>query len=381
MALNVKKIKKGEPLYGKILKYCTRCCMPDTAHGIYFNEKGVCSGCISHDQKRKIDWLAREKKLKKLLKHYKSISKGKYDCVVGVSGGKDSTWQMHILVKVYKMKPLVITASQGSEWTTEVGKYNLRNLLEKFKVDHVIFTPSQDLVNRCSRQSLFKLGDTCWHCHAGVGAFVVKMAVAYKIPLIVWGESGAEYGTYGATLLKPLVFDAEYFHRVSIKIPIKDMVSDNLPLKDLCPFHQPLFTEMKKAGIKGIFLGDYINWDTEKQVKLIKKEYNWKEANVEGTYKRYKSIDCIMEGMHSFTRYLKRGYGRATDHVSDDIRHGRLSRMEGFELIKKYDPSRPKNMDNWLKITNLTEDEMFDALVALRKGTAKKLPHPQDMIK
>jgi len=348
--------------------------MPETSEGINFDRKGVCRACRSAEEKMQIDWEKREKELRKILEYYKNISMDNYDCIVPISGGKDSTFQLHILTKIYNMKPLAVTFSHN--WYSETGKYNLQNALEKFNVDHIMFTPNRKLVNKLAKKSLYKIGDVCWHCHAGIPAFVLQIAVKFNIPLIAWGESAAEFGSKASYKEEPIEFDENYYLKVSSIVNPEEMVDEDIGIttKDLCPFKIPLKQELDKIGVRGIHLGDYIFWNTEKQVEFIKKTYGWKENDVEGTYKRYKSVECIMPGVHDYAKFIKRGFGRATDHASIDVRAGRLTREEGFELIKKIDPKRPEILDYYLKTTRLTEEEFKKVLKAQRKGKAKELP-------
>lgn len=361
--------KASEPF--RQLKYCIRCCMPETSEGIKFDERGICSGCNSSEQKMHINWEERGSKLQEKLEYYKSIAGDNYHCIVPISGGKDSTFQLHVLAKVFNMRVLAVTFNHN--WYTEVGKYNLQNSLEVFDVDHIMYTPKRSLVNRLAKQSLYAIGDSCWHCHAGVGAFTLQVAIRFGIKFIVWGESAAEAGTK-ATYYEPVKYDEEYFKKISSKVDIDSIVNDNIKRCELLMFTFPKAEEMKAAGIEGIHLGDYIFWDEERQVEFIKREYHWREDIVEGTYKRYKSVECKMIGVHDYFKYIKRGFGRATDHATRDVRAGILSREEGFELIKEHDSKRPGALDYYMEITGLSEEEIVRVLKSLRVGTAEKLP-------
>lgn len=335
--------------------------MPETSEGLTFNKKGICSICKSVEQKEKIDWKAREKELRRILNKYKSQSGDNYDCIVPISGGKDSCFQLHIIKKVYGLKPLAVTFSHN--WFSKTGKYNLTNILEKLNIDHIMFTPNRELVNKLAKQSIYKIGDACWLCHTGVGAFVLQIAVKFNIPLIVWGESIAECGR--ANYSKPVKFDRDYFTRASAKLLPEEMLNEEITMKDIHPLKLPSLEEIEKVGVVGIHLGDYIFWDTEKQVEFIKKEYDWHEwgeGEMDGTYKKYKSVECIMHGIHDYTKFLKRGFGRATDHASADVREGKITREEGFELIKKYDSQVPKSFKKFLKISGLSEKEFSKAM-------------------
>ncbi|MFQ5902187.1 MAG: N-acetyl sugar amidotransferase [Candidatus Binatia bacterium] len=360
----------GKPVYPQ-LQYCVRCCMPETNEGIKFDDMGICQACQSQEQKIHINWVERERELRKILDYYKDRSGNNYDCIVPISGGKDSSFQLHVIVKIYAMKPLAVTFSHN--WYTDTGKYNLWTILEKLNVDHVMFTPNRSLVNKLAKRSLYAIGDSCWHCHAGVGAFPLQVAVKFNIPLIVWGESVAE-SSGRASYYEPVKYNADYFLRVSAKVSPDQMADGELTAKDIYPFQNPTLEELEKVGVTGIHLGDYLFWDDERQVEFLRREYSWREDQVEGTYKRYKSVECIMPGVHDYTKFLKRGFGRATDHASQDVRAGLLSREEGFELAKKYDVKRPGVLDYYLKITGLAEEEFEKIVKSHREGKAKELP-------
>lgn len=355
------------------LRYCVRCCMPETSEGIVFDEMGICRGCQSSEHKMHINWAEREKELRRILEHYKSKSGNNYDCIIPISGGKDSTFQLHVLTKVYGVKPLALTFSHN--WYSETGKYNLWNTLEKMNVDHIMFTPNRALVNKLAKKSLSAIGDSCWHCHAGIPAFTLQIATKFNMPLIVWGESAAEFGSK-ASYKENIKFDEAYYLKVSSKVNPEEMLDKEIgiTMRDLCPFQIPSKEELERVGVTGIHLGDYIFWDTERQVEFIKKTYGWKESDVEGTYKKYKSVECIMAGVHDYSKFIKRGFGRATDHATIDIRTGLLTREEGFELIKQIDPVRPDALDYYLEITGMTEEEFEQVLKAQRKGKARELP-------
>jgi len=376
------------------LQYCARCCVPETQKGIQFDEMGICQACQSSEQKIHINWVEREKKLRDILEEAKSKAGNNYDCIVPISGGKDSTFQLHVLTRVYDMKPLAVTFSHN--WWSETGWYNLQNALETFNVDHIIFTPNRGLINRLAKRSIEGIGDTSWHDHAGVGAFPLQVAVRWNIPLLVWGESIAE-SSGRATYDDPVHrYDREYFLKQSAILSPEQMVNDDISARDLFPFTVPSQEEIEKVGIWGIHLGDYIFWDDERQVEFLHKTYGWRETEIENTYKHYKSAEDIMSGMHDFTCYLKRGYGRATMQASVDVRNGLLTREEGFILARKHDPERPEALDYYLKITDSTEEEFYKTMESRRvpkmrgidipvvsknhKNEERILPFPEQLI-
>lgn len=353
----------GKPLFPN-MQYCLRCCMPASNEGMHFDEMGICRACYSSEQKMHIDWVEREKQLRAILDKHKARNED-YDCIVPISGGKDSTFQLHVITKVYGLRALAVTFSHN--WFTPTGKYNLENALEKFNVDHIIFTPNRSLVNRLARESLVKIGDACWHCHSGVGAFSMQIAVKFNISLLIWGESAADL-TGRTSFFDPVIkFDRDYFTKMSAKVTPEAMVGDKISAREVSPWRLPSLEEIERVGVEGIHLGDYIFWDDERQMEFVRDVYDWREDDVEGTYKGYKSVECVMAGVHDYTKFLKRGFGRGTDHAAVDVRAGLMTREEAFELAKMHDSERPDALDYYLKITGYTEEE-FEAVMATHRA-------------
>lgn len=348
------------------MEYCVRCGMPSSEEEHALDEIGICVTCQSQEQKMHMNWRDREKMLEDILAQYKG--KGDYDCIIAISGGKDSAWQMHVIKNVYGLKPLAVTFNQN--WHSKVGRRNLEWCLETFDVDHVMFTPSRSLVNRCARRSLEAIGDACWHCHMGVGAFPWQTAVRYNIPLMIFGESVAENSCKGSyeSLLE---FNEDYFVKVSAKVPTDEFACDYIPLRDLAPFKLPSYQEIKDTGVIALHLGNYMFWDGEKQTEILRDRYGWQEDDVEGTYKRYKSVECIMPGVHDFTKFLKRGYGRGTDFSAQDRRAGIMTRKEQNEIVREYDAKEPDVLDYYLEITGYSKEEFYSIMDEQREKVGR----------
>lgn len=145
---------------------------------------------------------------------------------------------------------------------------------------------------------------------------------------------------------------------------------DNTEVKreHLAPFYYPSDDEIESVGVRGIFLGNYVQWDAREQTKLMIEKFGFETAVVrERTHHLYDKLDDIhANGTHDYLKYLKFGYGRATDDVSNDIRGGRLTREEGIEIIKKYDHVRPSDLDIWLRFVGMKEEEFHQAIEHLR---------------
>ena len=157
------------------------------------------------------------------------------------------------------------------------------------------------------------------------------------------------------------------------------MLCSDISQKDLAPFKSPRKDEIESVGLKRIFLGDFIFWDAERQTEFVRDYLDWREDEVEGTYKRYKSVECFMPGVHDYAKYIKRGFGRNTDFSVQDVRAGLMTVDEASKIQKDRDPIRPKILDYYLDITGITEDEFGKTLEGHRDKNAKKLPKTKEM--
>jgi N-acetyl sugar amidotransferase len=352
----------GSGLYERKLRYCTRCCLPETMEGITFDEFGICVPCRSSEEKMHIDWAARRRDLEQILASFRSDNY--YDCMLPMSGGKDSMYQGHLLTKVLDVHPLAVT--HGQNWLSLVGRYNLENCLQQFDLDHLVFNMNRGAINDVARKSLAAIGDACWHCHIGAGTFPVQTALAWNIGLMCFGESIAEAdgrGSYHARKEASLFYNLE----ISAKIAAEQMAAPGAA-RGLSPWMYPSADRLRDSAIRYLHLGDYFFWDEERQVEFVKRNYEWMEATVENAYKGFKSVECVMAGVHDYANFIKRGIGRSTVQASTDVRRGLLTREEGFQLAKQFDTQRPHALDFYLQLTGLTEQEFEDTL---RRARAK----------
>ena len=360
-----KKFKKNKLLYEDKLQYCTRCCLPETMEGITFDELGVCTPCRSSEEKMHINWNDKQLDLIKIFNNFKNDLY--YDCILPISGGKDSTFQAFVLDKVYKINPLSVT--HGTNWMSLTGRYNLENCINKFNLDHLFFLPNRNIVNKVAKKSPELIGDACWHCHIGSQTFPMQTAVKWKIPLMVYGESIAERDSRGSykNILKP---EEKYYYGLNISAKIEPVkyIDKDIKYSEIQMWNYPSKQEMTESNIIYLHLGDYIFWDEQKQTEFIINQFDWKINNrVENTYKGYKSNECIMAGVHDYLNFIKRGVGRATLHASDDVRRGLIKRDQAVNLIREYDPQRPHALDYFLKITNLKEKTLENKIISSRK--------------
>lgn len=346
------------------LQRCSNCCVVETQDGIRFDENGVCNVCKEIKiKKEEIDWQERDRMLRKLLEKYRG--QVQYDCIVPFSGGKDSTYTLLKLVRDYRLKPLVVNFDHGF-YRPNMLENNIRTF-KQLGVDVVRFTPSQRIIKKLMLESLKRKGDFCWHCHTGVYAYPMQIAVKFKIPLVLWGQPNAEYGSYGYTYHEIEEVTEETFNRyINLGITAEDMLGmldNSVEMRDLEPFRYPTLDELRQVKYVSVRLGSFISWDTKLISKTIKEELGWKGDQVEGIPPDgydYEKIECMFTGIRDYLKFIKRGFGRTTHLVSIDIREGLLEREKGIELIKKYDGKKPAALTYFLEFLDLSEDEFIE---------------------
>jgi N-acetyl sugar amidotransferase len=343
------------------MKKCTKCLLPETHESISFDEQGVCSICRQVEFKTGIDWEQRKKDLSELIESHRG--KYDYDCIVPFSGGKDSVWTLYYLMKEFKIKPLVVRFDHG--FLRPNLNENTINVLRSLGADFISFTPNWKVVQKLMLQSFLEKGDFCWHCHTGIFSYPMHIAVKFKVPLIFWGEPSAEYTSY-YSYDQPEEVDEKRFNRfVNLGITALDMavrLGENLDERDFKPYTYPSLKELRALNYKSVCLGSYIPWDVKAQSKIIMEELGWKGDLVENVPPQYnyEKIECHMQGVRDYIKYIKRGYTRPTALASIDIRHGRLNREDGEKMISEFEGKKPASLEIFLEMVGLTEVEFFE---------------------
>jgi N-acetyl sugar amidotransferase len=348
------------------MQECSVCLLPQTHETITFNEKGICSVCGNLEKKLKVSWESRREDLDTLIAEKRSLDKD-YDCVIPFSGGKDSTFSLYFVVNELKLKPLVTSFDHGF-YRPKILE-NRNKVLKKLGVDFVSFTPNWKLVKKLMLISLRDKGDFCWHCHTGISSYPFQVAIEKNIPLIIWGESSTEYTNYYKTEEFHNIGEDSYNKIANLGISAEDMqfrLNGEFSLRDLKPFSFPSKQDVLSKGISSFPLGNYIKWDTKKQVEIIKNSLGWEGDQVEGVPPGYdyEKIECMMQGMRDYLKYRKRGYSRTTHLVAMDLRNGKLSKDEGTRLILDYEGQKPYSINMFLEMLDLKEDELEEIIKA-----------------
>ncbi|MFH1394331.1 MAG: N-acetyl sugar amidotransferase [Candidatus Micrarchaeota archaeon] len=362
-----------EQLYpGK--RICSKCLLPETQETITYDENGVCNVCRQIEfKKERIDWEAREKELVKLIDEYRG--KYDYDCLIPYSGGKDSTYTVYKLIRDYDVKPLVVCYDHG--FFRPGTLRNTKRTMKKLGADFHMFTPNWKVVKKVMMEALKRKGDFCWHCHTGVFAYPMHVAINYNVPLIFWGEPSAEYTSYYGYDENEEVDEKRFNRFVNLGITAEDMVGmvEGVTARDLKPFTYPPLKELRRIKYRSVCLGSYIPWDPKENSKLIAKELGWEGNQVEGIPEEYsyEKVECMFQGVRDYLKYIKRGFGRTAHLMSLDLRNGRITPEKARELIARNDGKRPTSLDLFLSYLDLTEEEFMQ--IALQHVVA---PHKHD---
>jgi len=353
------------------MKYCKQCVMPDTKPDLPFDESNVCDACRNFERKQgghadPIDWDARKTEFENIINEHKGKNPLGYDCLIPVSGGKDSTYQVYVMKEIYGLKPLCVCFEPTLP--TEVGRKNL-NMLNRLGVDLIHFKRNPIVYEKMVLEGLKRVGDQEWPNHLGIFTVPFHFAVKFNIPLVIWGECPqTEYGGPNAKASDASELNKRWLNDFGGLIGNRpeDMVSDELGITqdDMKIYTWPEEEDLERVGIKGLFLGYFHKWDVPKQLeKVISLGWSTRLNRVETTYEDYENIDCYSMHIHDYLKYVKFGFGRATDDACRDLRNNIIDRDQALRLVEAYDGKYPiEAVRRFCEYFNLEQNE-FDKIV------------------
>jgi N-acetyl sugar amidotransferase len=349
-----------------MMTYCTVCFLPSTKPDLYFNDGGVCAACVAYRERKSVDWEQREKEFIEIVEKVRATGKSHWDCIVPVSGGKDSTAQV-LKVLELGLNPLCVTSTTCD--LSELGRKNIENI-KQLGVDYMEFSPNPVVRAKLNKIGLDQVGDISWPEHVGIFTIPVRAAVQFGVPLIIWGENSQnEYGG-PASASSNNILNRRWLEEFGglLGLRVADLTeSYSIREADLVPYSYPTDEELAAVGVTGLFLGYYFPWDGFTN-------YFLSQANgfrsfgrvIEGSVVDYENLDNHQTGIHDYFKFLKFGFSRATDLVSISLRRERITRKQGLDLIKKHDGKYPwfyldKPLESILKKIDLTIEE-FDVI-------------------
>ena len=320
------------------MRYCKRCAMPSTRPGMKFDEEGVCFPCKAEEKKDKTDWNARNEELKKLCDKHRGINGNSYDCVIAVSGGKDSHYQVYVMKELMKMNPLLVTVEDNFPMTI-AGEHNLKNISEAFGCNIISLKPNIKVQKIIMRKTFEKYGKPTWFIDRLIYTYPIHMAVKFKIPLLVYGENiSYEYG--GAQTEETYSAMDQLENDVAADIPYDELIDDIVSIKDLSLLESPSKEEIEEINLEPIYLSYFKRWNDFQNYNIAKKYGFWDlthEWHREHHIEHFWQVDTRGYLVHAWMKYPKFGHATATDAASRFIKYGIMTRKEGIELIKKRD--------------------------------------------
>ena len=314
--------------------------MPHTRPDLHIDEQGVCNACRTYEHRREVDWDQRRTELLSVLESYRRHG-ANWDCIVPVSGGKDSTYQVVRMLQL-GLNPLCVTASTCD--LSDVGRRNIENL-KRLGVDYIEFTPNPLVRAKLNRIGLTEVGDISWPEHVGIFTIPVRAAVQFNIPLIVWGENSQnEYGGPAAASGNNVLTRRwlEEFGGL-LGLRVTDLTETyGIAQHLLLPYQYPSDDELQRVGVTGLFLGHYLPWDGLSNVLIAQANgFQTLATAVEGSMVNYENLDNHQHGIHDYFKFLKFGFSRATDIACLHVRRGRISRQDALEIVHQRDGKFP----------------------------------------
>jgi N-acetyl sugar amidotransferase len=344
-----------------MMQVCRRCLYPaNHPLGISFDADGICSGCRVHEEKDCLDWAQREQSLKRLLDGYRGRARGRHDCVVPINGARDSFFIVHLARKVYGLNPLLVVYNR--HYNSRAGIHNIERLRTMFGCDVVTLTLAPGLVRKVMRATLAKRGSFHWHVLAGHSVFPVQTAVRLKIPLVIWGAHQGLEQVGMFSHLDEVEMTRRYRREHDLMgLDAEELTGEEgLTSADLAAFAYPGDTDLRRVGVRGIYLGNFIRWDTKAQHERMLDLYDYYAGPLARTFDTYNDVDDLhYAGAHDVIKVLKHGFGKARDDACREIRYGRLSRDQGMRLAANYERKRPGDVAGLAAFLDMTENEVL----------------------
>lgn len=344
------------------MRFCKRCVMPDTKPGVVFDDECICSACRSVERKKQIDWAGRAERLRQFCDGIRGSNGNGYDCVVPVSGGKDSIYQVYMMSQVYKLRTLAVVVVPHLQ--TSEGIRNLNALVENLNVDLIKVAVRPSTLQKIRRAALLKIGNPNYAEHRVVFAAVARVALFYNAPLVVWGEDIAvEFGGNVAQSASDGsaedLIDNDLFREVSFDSLIDDVVDQN----ELFFYHHPDKQVMQQRRVRSIYLGYYHWWDGYKHYQIAK-DFGFRGRELgplSGNVLNYDNIDEKLCEIHIWFKFLKFGFWRPTDQCCYQIWNGRMTREEAVDLVRQHQYEFPgEYLPEFLEYHQISESQFWE---------------------
>lgn len=315
------------------MKRCVKCLLPETKPGLKFNDAGVCSACQHVEAKKNIDYELRRMQLHSLCNKYRK-GNGEYDCIIPVSGGKDSTFQTYMMKDVMHMNPLLVSVTDDFEHT-QAGTHNYLNLSNTFNCDMITLKLASQFNRKMTRWGFENIGSSNWAVDKAIYAWPLQMAIKFGIKLIVYGEDVTwEYGG----VLENETFSAKHqiYNDVVRNLDIRHFAEAGCTKEEMNMTKYPEREDIEVHGLEPIFLSYFVQWDWLQILKTAQ-NYGFKTLKDEwcrcGYADDFIQIDSCGYLFNYYLKFCKLGWSQTTHFVSDMIRWGHMTKEQGARLI------------------------------------------------
>ena len=356
------------------MKFCKNCVLPNTKPGIIFDSEGVCSACRSVEKKYMIDWEERSENLHEICDKIRGSNGNGYDCLVPVSGGKDSTYQLYVMKEVYKLKVLAVIIVPHLQ--TIEGVENLNLAIDNLGIDLIKISVRPSTLQKIRKKAFFEIGNPNYAEHRVVFAAVARVALFYNTTLVVWGEDisvefgGSTAGSASNGSAEDLI-NNDLFRESNFYELIDGIINPN----ELFFYHHPEIEEINKRNIKSIYLGYFHWWDGYKH-KSVSKNFGFKGRDfgpLSGNIINYDNIDEKLCEVHKWIQFLKFGFWRPHDEASYLIWNGYITREEGVIRVNAVQYEFPEEyLKEFLEYHQIKGKDFWPALERWRN---KKIWH------
>lgn len=341
--------------------------MPDTKPGVWLDERGFCNGCRAKEIKAKIDWDERFKELELIVNDIKKANHPFYDCIVPVSGGKDSWYQAAMLAEYFGLKVLCVTLA--AHLPTTEGIENLNNMIKDLNVDHMKITLKPSVYRKIRKKCFLRQGEPNWAEHAAMFSSVVNTALLYEVPLVVWGEDiSFEFGGLQRSASKPSAIAIDKSDLIKEKT-ILDWLDKDISERDVFFYKYPDYKKLEEYNIRSIYLGHFVRWYGRKNYEFARLRgfLGRRKGPLPGNYLNYDNIDEKLCEINIWFKYLKFGFWRATDQTCYDIWNDNLDRARAVEIVNSLQDELPFNdLEDFLEFHMITLSEFYETVEKFR---------------
>ena len=316
-----------------------RACLYDSRHpfGLTFDDTGLCSGCITHAEKTSLDWQARFSLLERLVQPHRA-RKGNYDCVIPIRGTAEYFYVVDVVKNQLGLNPLLVAFN--SQFNSTAGIQNLDLIRDTFDCDILLKTQSPQIYRKLMRETLSRFGSVHWPFLAGHTVWPVRVAVQHQIPLIVWPvhQPTEQVGMFSYLDENEMTRRSRHEHDL-ICFEAQELASGEALLhdEDVLTSMYPSDRELAAAGIRGVYLSNYLPWDRRRYSEDAVRRFGAQAACCPGTFDTYDHVDnLVYMSVHDEIKRRKLGYGRVRDHLCQEIRFGRITKSDGLTLETWY---------------------------------------------